>query len=582
MGLMAMNAFALVTSLADAGLKGSALFGVAGLATALLRRRSAAVRHAVWVFALGAQGVLIVTAIALSARGSIPRWAATTAEHPPLVGLTSSVGIVGLVVVLVGLLLVARVLAGSVRVRALMRRGTLLRDGAWLELAHRVGDELRIARPLMLVASSELEMPATTGVVYPRILLPAGLESWIPARRRMVLLHELAHVSRLDAATHLLVQLAAALAWWNPCVWLAVRRVRAERERACDDAVLRGGVTPSTYADDLLRMVRELRRGTRGLAPSAAALSMADAGDIESRLAAVLDARVDRAPLAPRALWSGGALAILLAVPLAAWSPPMRSDAPPVAPARVWAGFPPCSPGSSAEHTSASNEIKNDDTDQGVIEALHTERRLRRCLQLHLSGRIGLSTDERTVTTLEGRDAEVRVREITPTSRREVRVHHGSVGALAVDAWRDGQPEPVTDDVRAWLGDRLSATLPQMGLRTRERIAAWMRFGGVEPTLERIATIEGAAHQGPHLSEVLALATLSDHDRERVLAAARRLLGADEAAIYPFVTALPAEVVRAVRFDGAVDAIVSGMPSTFARREATDRVQRDRALARTP
>ena len=110
-----------------------------------------------------------------------------------------------------GVLIVARVLAGSVRVRALMRRGTLLRDGVWLELAHRVGDELRISRPLMLVASSELEMPATTGVVYPRILLPAGLESWRPARRRMVLLHELAHVSRLDAATHLLVQLAAAL-----------------------------------------------------------------------------------------------------------------------------------------------------------------------------------------------------------------------------------------------------------------------------------------------------------------------------------------------------------------------------------
>ena len=257
---------------------------------------------------------------------------------------------------------------------------------------------------------------------------------------------------------------------------------------------------------------------------------------IESRLTAVLDARVDRAPLAPRARWSGGALAILLAVPLAAWSPPMRSDVPLVVPARLWAGFPPCSPGSSAEHTSASNEIKNEDTDQSVIEALHTERRLRRCMQLHLSGRIGLSTDERTVTTLEGRDAEVRVREITPTTRREVRVHHGSVGALAVDAWRDGQPEPVTVDVRAWLGDRLSATLPQMGLR----------------------------------------------NRERVLAEARRLLAADEAAIYPFVTALPAEVVRSVRFDGAVDAVVSGMPSTFARREATDRVQRDRALVRTP
>ena len=57
----------------------------------------------------------------------------------------------------------------------------------------------------------------------------------------MVLWHELAHVRRGDAGSHLLARAALSLYWWNPLLWLAWRQFLRERERAADDIVLNGG-----------------------------------------------------------------------------------------------------------------------------------------------------------------------------------------------------------------------------------------------------------------------------------------------------------------------------------------------------
>jgi hypothetical protein len=70
---------------------------------------------------------------------------------------------------------------------------------------------------------------------------PATADAWPEDRRRAVLAHELAHVKRFDCLTQALAQLACILFWWHPAVWYAARRLRVERERACDDLVLGAG-----------------------------------------------------------------------------------------------------------------------------------------------------------------------------------------------------------------------------------------------------------------------------------------------------------------------------------------------------
>ena len=70
--------------------------------------------------------------------------------------------------------------------------------------------------------------------------------------QRAVLAHELAHAKRYDGLIHFLVQIVCSVYWFNPIVWMAARRMRLERERACDDYALNAGATPEAYADHLL------------------------------------------------------------------------------------------------------------------------------------------------------------------------------------------------------------------------------------------------------------------------------------------------------------------------------------------
>jgi beta-lactamase regulating signal transducer with metallopeptidase domain len=215
-----------------------------------------------------------------------------------------------------------RLAMGTMIVARLARRGARIDDGGWLSLAQRLATTLHIQRPLILLRGDRLGVPVTWGIVYPIVLLPEDADEWTEERRRYVLVHEMAHVKRLDALTQLLGQVALALFWFDPLVWIANRRLQLEREHACDDYVLRHGTQPSTYAADLLSMVQSL--GTpahRSAQPAFAALAMARRSEFEGRMLSILDPVLDRHPLnRGRTLMSAFAT-LLLVVPLAALQP---------------------------------------------------------------------------------------------------------------------------------------------------------------------------------------------------------------------------------------------------------------------
>jgi beta-lactamase regulating signal transducer with metallopeptidase domain len=91
--------------------------------------------------------------------------------------------------------------------------------------------------------------PLTLGVFQPVVLIPADARDWNLERRRVVILHELAHIRRYDVLTQICAQVVCAMYWYHPLVWIAARRMRFERETACDDLVLTAGVRASTYAN---------------------------------------------------------------------------------------------------------------------------------------------------------------------------------------------------------------------------------------------------------------------------------------------------------------------------------------------
>jgi beta-lactamase regulating signal transducer with metallopeptidase domain len=113
-----------------------------------------------------------------------------------------------------------------------MVRGAAPAGEGWPALATEAGTALGLRRAVRVLVSGRVAVPIVCGVFRPCLLLPAEADDWPAERRRAVLLHELAHVRRGDAAMQWLAQLACALHWPNPLVWLAAYRLRVEREAA--------------------------------------------------------------------------------------------------------------------------------------------------------------------------------------------------------------------------------------------------------------------------------------------------------------------------------------------------------------
>ena len=116
-------------------------------------------------------------------------------------------------------------------------------------------------------------------------MLPMEARDWPRERARVVLLHELSHISRWDYLTQVTARAACSLHWFNPLAWLGLRKMLALREQACDDSVLYAGARASEYAEHIV----DIARSARATRVAAAAILMARSPRIERRLTALLD-----------------------------------------------------------------------------------------------------------------------------------------------------------------------------------------------------------------------------------------------------------------------------------------------------
>jgi beta-lactamase regulating signal transducer with metallopeptidase domain len=91
----------------------------------------------------------------------------------------------------------------------------------------------------LLIETRSMAVPAVLGILRPCVLLPKGLlATWSDDELKLAILHELVHVQRRDNVLNWVLIFIQALHWFNPVVWLVLRRFRAEREVLCDAMVL--------------------------------------------------------------------------------------------------------------------------------------------------------------------------------------------------------------------------------------------------------------------------------------------------------------------------------------------------------
>jgi beta-lactamase regulating signal transducer with metallopeptidase domain len=627
----------------DAALRGAIVLAGALLITTMLRRRSASLRHAVWAGAIAAQLVLLalafwgprwrvaapamVTALVPASTGEVavapanvrrdasatpvsepnapvvdapanpsaepPRAVGTPApaiasapepvrRAPSLARVLLAVWAIGVVVVLL------RLAAGTVIVARLARRGRRVDDGGWLSLAQRLASALRIDRPLTLMRGDRLGVPVTWGVVYPVVLLPEDADEWPEERRRYVLVHEMAHVKRLDALTQLVGQLALALFWFDPLVWVAVRRMQLEREHACDDYVLRHGIQPSRYAADLLEMVQSLGTPSHRTAqPAFAALAMARRSEFEGRMLSILDPVLDRHPLHRGRTLMSALASLLIIVPLAALQPYRPAPAAAQSATRTSADTTrrtstTSSSSSSADHslstavtsldsavastsatldsagTSAqagasakrsSSTTGDDDScdrfrygdrdnaqfhihadDDGAYQTVrYLDFDASHCEQASIAGRIVTTADENGIVALTPvGTARAYFRERTRNADREVTFSYrdGNDARTLTPTYRVNGAEAVYDDAaKRWFADLLPRVLAEAGVNVAPRVARWRVQEGVDGALRHIAELRGSSAKRAHYDVLLKNNQLTGAELDRLVRQAGRDIG---------------------------------------------------------
>lgn len=348
-----MNTSILLDLISHTTLKGAAVLLVALLLGLAFRRMAAARRYALWITAIATLAVLPFVMWALPAWHVLPQtdvgleWSViepkpveesaasvllsedlpvTAPAASPVLPASSQivpqpslswniswqdvVGALPVVWMLMAGLLLLRLGRSAWRLHRLEASLHPGECALLIQAAHELG--LR-RMPLLLIGPSD-SVPMVWGVLKPRLLLPQGFETWSPEKQRGVLLHELAHLKRGDPLALWAAQWVKALHWFNPLVWLTFRQLRADQERACDDAVLRHGVRASAYAQSLLDLSRHNR-----LAPglSLCALTITRCTPVEARVKAILDPTLRREGLTLRWLAGLSACALLITLPMA-------------------------------------------------------------------------------------------------------------------------------------------------------------------------------------------------------------------------------------------------------------------------
>lgn len=320
--------------------KGAFILALTGLSVHLLRGSAAALRHLVWtcgvvvvlvlpllVFALPGWSVALIPdsvasfverhdlsssnegAVAtaesrqfFAARGTAdslePAQSLNAEPEALMVGSSSLRSMIGnlaslswfawaLLVWFIGTAaLMVRLVIAHLGVLALLRRADRVDDDDWQLALEDASVQLGLSRHVRLRQSDWLSVPISVGLRRPTVILPAHAFDWNDETRRTVLLHELAHVRRRDCLVQLVVEVTRALYWVNPMVWVAAFQMKIERERACDDAVIVSGTTPSSYARTLLDIARSM---TDRELSGAAVMAMARKSELEGRLLSILD-----------------------------------------------------------------------------------------------------------------------------------------------------------------------------------------------------------------------------------------------------------------------------------------------------
>jgi len=273
-----------LTSIANHVWQSTLVAAAIAIGTLAFRRNGAAVRHAMWLAAsikfLVPFAALVALGGSLGLRSAVPiqtvrREFAVIVSDPshPLapfdfgpsapMAAAPSTDTSALVPIVLGIWMsgTLAILAAWIvrwrRVSAITRAAVRVEAGGALAALRAIERRAGSGRPITLMSSEAPLEPGVFGIFRPTLVWPRTIDDRFGDDQiAAILAHEVSHVRRRDnlsAAAHMLVE---ALFWFHPMVWWIGARLVDERERACDEHVLRSGNEPEIYAATIIEACR--------------------------------------------------------------------------------------------------------------------------------------------------------------------------------------------------------------------------------------------------------------------------------------------------------------------------------------
>ena len=197
------------------------------------------------------------------------------------------------------------ILFRSIRLWRIVKRERPITDSEILDLLEDCKMQMNVQTILGVVVSDRIKSPALFGFIRPRLLLPQGmLETYSHDELRYIFIHELAHLKQRDIYFGWLIALLHILHWFNPLMWFASRRMRADREVACDTLAISmmGPDEPPKYGRTIVSLLESFSQ-VRYL-PSVAGI-VEDTCQMERRIKMIADYKKTS-----RSKWAGAMLLV--------------------------------------------------------------------------------------------------------------------------------------------------------------------------------------------------------------------------------------------------------------------------------
>jgi len=242
----------------------STLFaGIAGLLTLFLKKERAHARYCLWLTA--SAKFLVPFSLLMLVGGLVGRHSVVLPAPTRVPVLVEQVNEPFVAAVPSGSVAMPDASRSETRVVPMLAALWAIGCGAlvfsWRMRWRRMQVALRSASPLPLeigiraLSSASILEPGVFGVFRPVLLLPDGIgDRLAPAELQAILAHELCHVRRRDNLATLMHMVVEAVFWFHPLVWWLGARLMDERERACDEEVLRMGSEAEAYAEGILKV----------------------------------------------------------------------------------------------------------------------------------------------------------------------------------------------------------------------------------------------------------------------------------------------------------------------------------------